>query len=98
MIFKKTYKIHGAHCASCVGKIERALLKTTGVISASFNFATESALIEFDENVISEKDIAKTIDSIGYHLDIDEERSDGRKNQTTQISNDEKAELISLKV
>lgn len=57
------------HCASCVATIERVLLKTAGVRSAQVNFASESALIEFDENVISESDFVKAVDGAGYHLE-----------------------------
>lgn len=67
---KETYKIHGIHCASCIGTIERALSKTAGVHSASVNFATESALIEFDENIISESGLANVVESAGYNLEI----------------------------
>jgi len=67
---KKTYKIHGMHCASCAGTIERVLAKTAGVRSASVNFASESALIEFDESIVSESDLAQAVSSIGYHLDV----------------------------
>ena len=76
---KENFKIQGMHCASCVGTIEKALLKTVGVHSASVNFATESALVEFDENIISEKNLAKTVDSIGYHLDVDKGNPDDKK-------------------
>ncbi|OGZ36874.1 MAG: hypothetical protein A3I88_03745 [Candidatus Portnoybacteria bacterium RIFCSPLOWO2_12_FULL_39_9] len=68
---KQTYKIRGMHCAGCAGTIERALLKTAGVRLASVNFASESALIEFDENVISESELAKAVESVGYKLEID---------------------------
>ncbi|OGI57478.1 copper-translocating P-type ATPase [Candidatus Nomurabacteria bacterium RIFCSPLOWO2_01_FULL_37_25] len=67
---KETYKIRGMHCASCVATIERALLKTAGVHSVSVNFASESALIEFNENIISELSLAKIVESAGYHLEI----------------------------
>ena len=40
--------------------IEKALSKTAGVHSASVNFATESALIEFDESAVSEQNLADT--------------------------------------
>ena len=68
---KETYKIHGMHCASCAGTIERILLKTSGVISASVNIASESALIQFNEQVVSESTMAKAVASIGYRLDIE---------------------------
>ena len=58
------------HCASCVLTIERALSKTAGVHSASVNFASESASIEFDENIISEQNLAGVVKSVGYHLDV----------------------------
>ena len=67
---KETYKIHGIHCASCVATIERALSKTSGVHSASVNFASESALIEFDENIVSESGLAKAVELAGYNLNI----------------------------
>ncbi|MEK7572531.1 MAG: heavy metal translocating P-type ATPase [Patescibacteria group bacterium] len=65
---KETYKIKGMHCASCVATIERVLSKTAGVHSASANFASESALIEFDENIISESGLVKAVDGAGYRL------------------------------
>ncbi len=65
---KETYKIEGMHCASCVATIERVLLKTAGVHSASANFASESALIEFDENIISELGLVKVVGDVGYRL------------------------------
>ncbi|KKL87508.1 hypothetical protein LCGC14_1934020 [marine sediment metagenome] len=67
---KQTYKIQGMHCAGCVRTLERVLMKTAGVRSASVNFASESALIEFDEQVISDSDLAQTIESVGYKLEI----------------------------
>ena len=95
---KENFKIQGMHCASCVGTIEKALLKTVGVHSASVNFATESALVEFDENIISEKNLAKTVDSIGYHLDVGKGNPDDKKNQTIQTLNNEETKLVSLKI
>ncbi|WP_371304158.1 heavy-metal-associated domain-containing protein, partial [Citrobacter freundii] len=38
--------IEGMTCASCVGRVERALKAVPGVVSASVNLATERARIE----------------------------------------------------
>src|SRR3989344_2600882 len=94
---KETYKIHGMHCTSCVATIEKALSKTNGVHSASVNYATESALIEFDENIISELDLAKVVDGAGYHLIIsnDTKVDSLKKNEMTTGEN---SETVSIKV
>lgn len=67
---KETYKILGIHCASCVMTIERMLQKQAGVKSVSVNFVSEAALIEFDENLISKKDLVKAVADVGYTLII----------------------------
>ncbi|MBI2631237.1 heavy metal translocating P-type ATPase [Candidatus Nomurabacteria bacterium] len=73
---KETYKIEGMHCASCVATIERVLRKTEGVESASVNFASESALIEFDEKIVSESELAKAVEGAGYNLNINSLRKE----------------------
>ncbi|MDP4032306.1 MAG: heavy metal translocating P-type ATPase [Pseudorhodobacter sp.] len=40
-----TLQIEGMTCASCVGRVERALLAVPGVSDAAVNLATESALV-----------------------------------------------------
>ena len=80
---KKIFKISGMHCASCAGTIERALSKTTGVRDVSVNFASESALIEFDENIVSQSDLAKAARSVGYKLDIGQEETIGNEDFKT---------------
>lgn len=41
--------ISGMSCASCVGRVERALQKLPGVTSAQVNLATEKASVQFSE-------------------------------------------------
>jgi len=73
------------HCASCVAIIERVLLKTAGVHSAVVNIATESARIEFDENVISESDLAKIVESVGYHLMTNDSTAASKKEEVMNM-------------
>jgi Cu+-exporting ATPase len=57
--------IAGMTCASCVGRVEKALLKVPGVLAASVNLATESARVK----VTGEADAATlvaAIDKAGY--------------------------------
>ncbi len=64
---KKTIlKIQGMHCASCATNIEKTLQKEEGVISASVNFASEKANLEFDSEKIKTERIQKIISKLGY--------------------------------
>lgn len=42
-----TIAIDGMTCASCVGRVEKAIAKVPGVLKASVNLATERADISF---------------------------------------------------
>lgn len=42
-----TLRIEGMTCASCVGRVEKALAKVPGVLSASVNLATEKVRVRF---------------------------------------------------
>lgn len=46
-----TLNIKGMTCASCVGRVEKALLRVSGVIAASVNLATETARVEVLQTV-----------------------------------------------
>lgn len=61
---KKTFAIKGMHCNSCARHIEDGLKSDVNKISVSY--ASGQAVIEFDENKISEKRIREKIEKLGY--------------------------------
>ncbi len=58
--------IGGMYCGSCVTKIEEGLAKTPGVLSASVDLASESAVIEYVPATVSMRGIKEVIERIGY--------------------------------
>lgn len=58
--------IQGLHCASCVTIIEDTLLKTSGVLSATLNLATEKAYIEYVPGHIDLTGLVRAIEAAGY--------------------------------
>lgn len=60
--------IQGMDCASCVQKIEKALLQTRGVTKAVVNLATEKAKVEYLPSETSIKEIKRAIESSGYKV------------------------------
>jgi Cu+-exporting ATPase len=58
--------VRGMTCASCVGRVERALAKTPGIVEARVNLATGSARIVFHPSVVSVARARETIRELGY--------------------------------
>jgi Cu+-exporting ATPase len=58
--------IKGMTCASCVGRVERALKKVPGVQSATVNLATESARIAYAPSEQMEARLRRAVRDAGY--------------------------------
>lgn len=65
------FRVEGMSCASCVGRVERALKAVPGVTEAAVNLASESALISHDSSV-SAADLAGVLKDTGYPALVDE--------------------------
>lgn len=70
---KVVLPIKGMSCASCAQRIEKAFKKTSGVLAASVNFATEKATLSFDPDRIDLKRIAAVVENAGYQVVGEEE-------------------------
>ncbi|CAN5794675.1 heavy metal translocating P-type ATPase [soil metagenome] len=57
--------IEGMTCASCARRIEKRLNKVDGV-TASVNYATEQAVVDFDPAVIDTEGLAAVVTETGY--------------------------------
>lgn len=60
-----TLNIKGMTCASCVGRVEKALLRVPGVIVASVNLATETARVEALQTVDA-RTLLSAVQAAGY--------------------------------
>ncbi|MFK7889713.1 MAG: heavy metal translocating P-type ATPase [Granulosicoccus sp.] len=58
--------IEGMHCASCVGRLEKALSALPGVVSASVNLSSETATIRSLEGAASVVDLVAVSAGLGY--------------------------------
>jgi Cu+-exporting ATPase len=57
--------ITGMTCASCANRIERKLNKLDGV-SASVNYATEKATVDFDAETVAPEQLLAAVEAAGY--------------------------------
>ncbi|GGM55380.1 heavy metal translocating P-type ATPase [Dactylosporangium sucinum] len=61
-----TLRIGGMTCASCVGRVARALRKVDGVAGAEVNLATESATVTFDPARVTVDLLTAAVGKAGY--------------------------------
>lgn len=59
--------LEGMHCVACAQTIEKALNKKEGV-RAVVNFAAEEAVVEYDPQKVSVKELVKIIQDAGYDV------------------------------
>ncbi|MGY1641252.1 heavy metal translocating P-type ATPase [Geodermatophilus sp. SYSU D00703] len=61
-----TLEIGGMTCASCVGRVERALSRVDGVTEAQVNLATEVATVRFDPELTGPGELTAAVARAGY--------------------------------
>lgn len=71
-------KISGMTCASCALNNEKELKKNRGIISATVNFASKKAYIEYDADILEVDKVEKIIKDNGYGVE-DESRNPNDK-------------------
>ncbi|MFN7250727.1 MAG: heavy metal translocating P-type ATPase [Anaerobacillus sp.] len=74
--------IKGMTCAACSARIEKVVNKLEGVNLATVNLPLERGSVEYMEGVISEEEIIKRIEKIGFQASV-------RKEEKQELSKDQ---------
>lgn len=80
----KTFRIGGMSCAACVNRINNAVGNLNGVESCSANIGTNTATVVYDEETITENEIAKAITNAGYTV-VSENRDEANKQELASL-------------
>ena len=59
-------RIDGMTCASCVGRVEKALANVDGVVSAQVNLATETAQVRVARGSVTAEALVAAVEKSGY--------------------------------
>jgi len=70
---KEMFAVTGMMCAVCAGSVESMIASLPGVSSASVNYAGANVYVTYDPDAVTPSDFAKSVESIGYGLIIEEE-------------------------
>ncbi|WP_321365589.1 heavy metal translocating P-type ATPase [uncultured Desulfuromusa sp.] len=87
---KNSFSISGMGCSSCVAKIEKTLKKTTGVVRAQVNFASETATVEFAPEQTDRRNLIRIIESLGYKVtdsQSDDPVAEDKSNRESELKN-----------
>ena len=69
---RATLGVEGMTCASCSGRVEKALNAVPGVHQATVNLATERATVEFDASQTTPLALAEAVRQSGYDVRTEE--------------------------
>lgn len=70
---KKILPVLGMMCAGCSANVERRLKAMDGVKSVAVSLPGRTAMVEYDNKIVTPADMKRVIDAAGYELIIDEE-------------------------
>ncbi|XP_075988856.1 copper-transporting ATPase 1 isoform X2 [Anticarsia gemmatalis] len=91
--------IKGMTCASCVNKIEKSVLKLTGVVSCTVALTTSKGKIKYNAEQIGPRTICEAIDNLGFESSVVTPHNKGQTNyleHKEEIKKWRNAFLISL--
>lgn len=70
---KKILPVMGMACAGCSANVERKLKAMDGIKSVSVSLPGRTAMVEYDEKIVTPADMKREVDAAGFELIIDEE-------------------------
>ena len=85
--------LSGMTCASCAARIEKSLNRLEGV-SATVNFATEKAAVEYDPELVATDQLVAAVEALGYSAAVPEPWGSGREAPAVE---GEPSELVALR-
>lgn len=85
MTQKLKFRIEGMTCVVCSGSCQKAIAKLDGVTACDVNFASGSAIVEYDGDKVAEKDIYDAVAKAGYKAVAGESREESRKGDAVRV-------------
>ena len=63
--------IEGMHCTACAASIEKSLSRIDGVRSVEVSFGSNSAFVEYEDDKVNLRRIAKAVEDAGYKVSVE---------------------------
>jgi Cu+-exporting ATPase len=95
---RDTFAVEGMTCASCVGRVERALSKVPGVLSASVNLASKSATVDYRAGEADPVAFRSAVEAAGYSVPVPIPDEDPLERQERMQREEERGLLVRLRL
>lgn len=94
------FTVTGMSCSACSSHVEKCVSKINGVNKVSVNLLAGSMEVTYDENVLKDSDIVKTVKKAGYGAKSQEKRENGKgqKLDDNDVTGQLKKESDGLKI
>lgn len=84
------FDIKGMTCSACSNAVDRSVKKLQGVKELNVNLLSNSMIVKYDENLLNDEKIIKTVENTGYEASL----QDSKKVQ----KNDKKENIAQLEI
>jgi Cu2+-exporting ATPase len=76
MAIKETFPVLEMSCAACAVSVESMLSSVPGVSDAAVNYANQTAVVTYDDHVVTPTVLRASVRSVGYDLVIDRDNKE----------------------
>lgn len=91
---KVKFNVIGMSCSSCQAHVEKAVSNLKGVNKVDVNLLSNSMVVEYDENILDNDKIIKSVQDSGYDAEVYEKE---KKTKKQDIKNNTQIEIKSMK-
>ena len=100
---KEKYDVTGMTCSACSSRVEKCVSKLEGIDKVSVNLLTNSMQVEYDENVLNERQIVDAVVKAGYGArsqvaDTNVSSADSAAKKTEPLGNVMEEQLKNMKM
>ena len=72
---QQTYPVLGMACTGCAAMVEKALRSVEGVRSVSVSLPGRSVLVEYDERLVTPRQLQEAVSQAGYDMVVEQQES-----------------------
>lgn len=95
---KQKFNVKGMTCSACSASVEKNIKKLEGAKDVNVNLITNSMTVEYDETILDNNEIIKTVEKVGYgaslYKDADKvDKEKGREKEENDTAKTQENEL-----